>query len=117
MSSQLWPVTLPQKAEWRQYSATPRNNKQETEMDQGAIKSRRRFTTSKLRHFVTIQVDSTELGYFKTFYNDTLENGTKDFEWIDQVSGIAQDYIIIGTYDYKALSGSNFEITFVIEEV
>lgn len=79
-----WPGALPQAPSVDGFSKKLRNNTITTQTAQGYQRRRRRFTGKIHDVLITLPpITTTQLAAFNTFYNDTLETGTLEFDWYD----------------------------------
>lgn len=110
-----WPGTLPQYVDQSSYAEQPPNVTIRSEMDAGAAKLRRRFTTGPRMFNVAVQLDSTQLSTLDTFYVSTLEHGSLPFDWVHPITRAAAEFRFTAPPSYRAVSGLVFEVSLPLE--
>ena len=79
-----WPGTLPSSPLVNGFQVKQRSNVVYTATAQGYQRARKRFTGKVYDIIVTLPpLTATQLALFETFYNDTTEDGTQEFQWYD----------------------------------
>lgn len=81
MSVPVWPITLPQQLFVNGYSQSFAETTIKSEMDAGPAKVRRRFSAGIEPVSGTMLITETQLGYLRTFFEDTLLGGSLRFSW------------------------------------
>lgn len=94
MAIAVYPTNLPQSMQ-RGYREAPRTNVVRTEMDVGPPQSRRRSTTDNFDVSVPLIVSDEQKAAILDFYNNTLENGSLEFQKTDFADTSGTDYIYI----------------------
>jgi len=91
MPNPLWPSTLPapQAVSSTAYGAP--NNVIETQVESGAPKRRRRFTSVEIPFTCTLKLTQTQHATLETFYYTTLQQ-VLPFDWTDFRTGATATY-------------------------
>lgn len=74
-----WPSSLPQQPLLDGYSEKAPGKKIRTEMDAATAKQRNRFSTTAIAFTSTFLMTNAQYATFKTFFTNTLNNGTLEF--------------------------------------
>lgn len=82
MAIPTWPATLPQNILRSAYSETIQNQFLRFEPDFGPAKQRRRFTAGVKTFVGSLSLDATQMTTFVNFWDNTIQGGTLDFNWI-----------------------------------
>lgn len=85
--------------------------------DIGPIKLRRRFTKSIDTIEGTILLDGTDYTTFYTFYDVTLDGGTKTFNFDDPFTGTASEYRFTAPPSISSIGGNSFNVDMSWEKV
>jgi hypothetical protein len=91
MSAGTWPPTLPQLPDIG-VSEEVQPNTVETEVDSGPSRIRRRSTKRRVFQTAPMTLTGAEYALLKTFYEDTLLDGTLTFDWTDVMTGTAAEF-------------------------
>lgn len=78
--AQVWPVTLPQKPLYAGNQETLPNNVISFSTEGGPAKRRKRYTAKGGTFPMTFKMTAAQLATYRTFYNDTIEQGALAFE-------------------------------------
>lgn len=82
MTTPAWPATLPQFVLESGYGEALPDVTIESQVDGGAPKRRRRFTTAWRPIDCAIECDATQAATFETFWGATCASGSLDFTWV-----------------------------------
>lgn len=115
MPNPTWPSSLPEYVLQSGYGEELQDQGLRTNMEGGAVKTRRRFTARFDQIDVRIICDADQTELFETFYNDTLEGGTLVFDWIHPRKRTAITLQIIGKVKVMPADGDNFYVAFKVE--
>lgn len=110
-----WPATLPQSLEIEGYTQSPADVLLRTAPDAGPAKVRRRFTAGIEPVKGKIMVTSTQLGYFRTFFDTTLFNGSLRFNWKDPITAAAKELRFTKQPSWTPLGGTMYLINMDLE--
>ena len=77
----VWPPGLPQKLQSEDYSRTMRDAVARFESEIGLEESRQRFSRPVYEIQGSQIITNSQVDILEDFYEDTLRNGTRQFEW------------------------------------
>lgn len=83
-----WPATLQDKINSTQFEYGFGETRIKTDTDVGPAKLRSRFTDAVDIMSGQIHMTNAEVGFLKTFYKTTLNNGVTAFDWVDPFDGV-----------------------------
>ena len=89
-----WPASLPQSPLINGFTRTPQQGTAVYRPDIGPPIIRRRTTASGYEVTVDLLMDRTQLATFKTFFHDTILEGSDKVQWVDFKTLAAADYTI-----------------------
>lgn len=100
-----------------QFSEAPRPNVIRTDMEDGTTKQRKKLTNNWMEANITYLFDLTEYATFRTFFYDTLENGSIYFDYTHPIHGAISTRIINGAYSVTPLNNllNHVHVSFSIE--
>ncbi|NDC57531.1 MAG: hypothetical protein EBZ50_01610 [Alphaproteobacteria bacterium] len=78
-----WPATLPQFVQSSGYSESLPQQTIESQVDAGAVKVRRRFTTAFRPMQMVIHCTTAQVATFESFYLTDCKSGSLDFTWVN----------------------------------
>lgn len=115
-----YPVSLPA-PKIEGFTKKPRTNTVSTPTAQGYQRRRRRFTGIVEDINVTLPpLTTAQLATFRTFYNDTCESGTLEFDWEDFTTPEPRTACTYrfgeATPEYSYLSAGLWRVTFQLEQ-
>lgn len=113
--AQTWPATVPDDFLWEGYRETPPNNVIRTSMDVGPDKIRRRSTAAVSSISCKMVLTKTQLGYFDTFYNTTLVNGSLTFDLTHPRTGSSKEMRFQNPPEYIYISGNYWSVLMQLE--
>lgn len=113
-----WPVTIPQKPIPEGYSVKGKDLVIRTQMDEGDIKVRKRFSDNTEFREVSFIMDTTQKNVFKSFYENTT-GGALRFDWVDPEDGVTvYEWRFASTPSYMIIgNGLWWKISFTIERM
>jgi hypothetical protein len=82
ITTPVWPSSLPQQVDQATYAEDLANVVERSEMDTGPAKVRRRFTAGIQPMQATVTVTIAQAATLETFFDDTLEGGSLEFQWV-----------------------------------
>jgi len=91
MSAGSWPSGLPQ-LPLVGVAEEHLANYIESDVDAGPPKRRRNTTKRRIIQTVSLEFTGAQYAIFKTFYQDTLEDGALTFDWTDAVDDTAVEF-------------------------
>lgn len=112
-----WPVLLQQKLNVAGFEYLPGNTAARTDMDIGPAKVRSRFTDAVDRYSCSILLEFDEVPTFKTFYKQTLVNGTLPFLFTDPFTETEEIFRFAETPRIRPLGGITYELVMVWEKL
>jgi len=117
VADSIWPAGLPQHPLIRRARLNPEVWKLRTQMDAGPAKVRRRRTISIDRWSMSMVLTSAQLTTFRTFFHDTIEQGTAAFDWVDPIDGTTErEARIVGEYSVEPIDArTRWEVSFEVE--
>lgn len=117
MADSIWPAGLPQHPLIRRARLNPEVWKLRTQMDAGPAKVRRRRTISIDRWSMSMVLTTAQLVTFRTFFHDTIEQGSAAFDWLDPIDGTTErEARIVGEYSVEPLDArAKWEVSFEVE--
>lgn len=118
MATVVWPPSLPQFVQEAGYSEQAPKNLEETEMDAGQPKARRRFTKVYRRLHVSILLQPGQDDTFETFYYTTCASGSIPFQWVHPRTQTAMNFRFTNPPPtYQVTGGINTRVSFNLLEV
>ena len=115
-----WPAALPALPTYVEYDAQPADAALRTEMDAGAAKVRRRYTSGPEACNVRLMMTTTQLnaaspnGFHAFFVTDT-GYGATEFTWVNPRTNVAATCRFVGVPKYVPLGGTAWEVRFRME--
>lgn len=110
-----WPASpFPQKPRPEGFTQTSRDNVIRSPVDYGPAKTRARTTAGIEDITCQIEIEETDLGTLRTFYNT---NRSIPFTWIDWLTETSQDYKFTAPPTYTPLGGQWWLVTLSLETV
>ena len=108
-----WSTALPQELAVNGYQESFRDNCVRTSMDVGPPKVRRRATAAPQLIRGTQVLTSTQVGSLRSFYRDTLNDGSTSFNWTHPTSGSTGVEVYFAAPPVlTALGGGNFQASY-----
>lgn len=86
-----------------------------TQMDAGPAKVRRRFTAGVRPFKLGLNLNSTELDFFDTFFVTTLQGGALSFNWTHPRSSSTGEFRFVGQPVYSPLGSTLYHVEFDVE--
>jgi hypothetical protein len=112
MSNPVWPSLLPQYVEVQGFSETLPKNRVQNQPEAGPPKSRRRFTSApEFLNCSIVLKDAATVTVFKTFYKDTLVDGSLKFDWVRPIEGTSCEMTFIEEPKITAIGPLAFRAT------
>src|SRR5262245_26790729 len=99
----VWPGTLPQFVQQDGFGESRVDNAVRSKNDDGSFKIRRRFTGKVRVYECVVQMTTEQLGFFETFYEDTLGDGCLPFDWVRPFSQEAVVFVFVEPYTVEAV--------------
>lgn len=117
MADSIWPAGLPQHPLIRRARLNPEVWKLRTQMDAGPAKVRRRRTISIDRWSMSMVLTSAQLTTFRTFFHDTIQQGSAAFDWVDPIDGTTdREARFLESYSVEPIDArAKWEVSFEVE--
>ncbi len=109
-----WPDTLPQQPLVKGFSGTVQDTLIRTSMDAGPEKIRRRFTAASEYFTLTWFMTKQQLNTFRSFFKDTIADGSIEFEMNHPITGETVLVRFRGPYQFVS-TGVHWRISAEIE--
>lgn len=111
-----WPdaTKLPQYVDQDGYTQTSKNPLIRTEMEAGPAKVRLRYTAVPEEFNISLTLTKIQLGYFITFFKETIHYGADTFLWRHPVTQAISNCRFTGMYS-AAPHGIDFKVTISME--
>lgn len=93
MSDAVWPVSIPSEPEQGDYRETITPNLSSFTPDVGLPTSWRRSTLDSAEIQASFRLTYAQRDAFKTFFRDTLADGSRAFRWTNPAYGVEARYI------------------------
>lgn len=110
-----WPTTLPTALLLSGYSQSLANVTLRTKMDVGPAKVRRRSSAGIEPVNGKIVLNKTELGYLRTFHDDTLLGGSLRFAWKEPITAAAVEFRFVSPPTWTTLDGGLYSVSLELE--
>jgi hypothetical protein len=112
-----WPETLPQIPLIAGAVETLPDLVLRTEMDAGPAKTRKRFTAGSRFHDLELNLTSTQVGYFDTFFITTVDGGATKFNWKNPRTQTSAEFKFVGQPTYRPIGGNLYKVEFKLEQL
>ena len=113
-----WPSSLPQEVQVQGFSISPDSGGAiRTEMDSGPAFQRSRYTATTEPFSGRVWLDATQFQTFRTFYVDTLANGSVSFDWKHPITKNAATvrFDVSQPWQISAIAGTLFAVDMRLE--
>lgn len=109
-----WPPTVPSVLQNSGYSHDAESGVIRTDMDTGPAKTRRRFTAVTENHSGSIIMTKTQFATWKTWFVNTIMQGTLPFDMTDPLTGDTVSMRIVvdsgAPYKFAPESGTDYGV-------
>lgn len=118
MSNGTWPGTLPQFVFEQGYSEKLNDQTQESTVDVGPPKIRRRFTKQIRTFTVQMRFTPTQKDTFEGFWQDTLLGGSMPFTWVHPLTRVSTVFRFRKPApSFTSIGGADSIVSFTMETV
>ena len=114
-----WPATVPFADRPDSYKESgPTANVKRTPMENGPVKTRRRFTAaSRMVSGETSLLTDAQIDTFETFYRDEIGDGALPFDAVSPRTGLTHSYRFMETYELIYVHADQSRISMKLERL